>query len=396
MKFSVKGNVLVSGLSKVIGVTPTRSTLPILGNIYFSLHGNQLTLIGTDLEVYVKVELKVDGKQDGQVAIPAKKLETLIMNLSDRDLSFETGNNFKLVIKTKGGRWTLTGEDPEDFQLAPDIEDANKFDVDGSLLNRYVSKAVHAASTDELRRNMNGVYFEMKSGELKVVATDGHRLVRIIKSDFDYKGEKLTMLVPVKTCTLITKLLRAGNKVIDLKKDDAVEEPKSDELEMTDNSKTELYFSNDFLKCQFNNVTVTSRLIDDTFPNYESVIPTDNEKILKVERSELVSSVKRCIILSDQITNRTSLSVADSELKVKSANNEYGTDSEEVIECNFTETEEFEIAFNGKYLLDALQQFDTKEILFDLNSPLKAAVLRPTEQEEGEDMMMLVMPVRNI
>jgi DNA polymerase-3 subunit beta len=100
--------------------------------------------------------------------------------------------------------------------------------------------------------------------------------------------------------------------------------------------------------------------------------------------------------MSDQVTNRTSLLVNANELKVKSANNEFGTDSEETIECNFTDNEEFEIAFNGKYLLEAINHFDGDEILFYFSTPLKAAVLRPSDAVEDEDMIMLVMPVRNI
>ena len=100
--------------------------------------------------------------------------------------------------------------------------------------------------------------------------------------------------------------------------------------------------------------------------------------------------------MSDEITKRTSFNINDNELKVKAANNEYGTDSEEIIDCSYTDNEPFEIAFNGKYLLEAIQHFDSNEILFDFSSPLKASVLRPSEQPEDEDMMMLVMPVRNI
>jgi DNA polymerase-3 subunit beta len=100
--------------------------------------------------------------------------------------------------------------------------------------------------------------------------------------------------------------------------------------------------------------------------------------------------------MSDQVTNRTSFNVTDSELKVQAANNEYGTDADETMECSFTESDEFEISFNGRYLLEALQHFEAGELLFDFSTPLKAAIIRPSEPEENEDLMMLVMPVRNI
>jgi len=100
--------------------------------------------------------------------------------------------------------------------------------------------------------------------------------------------------------------------------------------------------------------------------------------------------------MSDQVTNKTSFNIVESELKVKAANNEYGTDADESVDCSFTESDEFEIAFNGKYLLEALQHFEGDELLFDFSTPLKASIIRPSEQKENEELMMLVMPVRNI
>ena len=389
MKFSVQSNELIGAINKVIPVTPARSTLPILGNLHFKLQGKELTITGSDLEVFINVRLKVDGKADGEVALPAKRLETLLQNLPGKELSFDLQSNYKLIIKTKGGKWTITGEDPNDFPSQADLEGSNSIEISSGELTRYLSKAVHAASNDELRRSMNGVYFEIKPGDFRVVSTDGHRLVRIINKNFGYEGEKLVMLVPIKTCQLITRLFKGGTKP------GAEEEPENNKNTPADTTVT-VQFSNEFLVCTYQNITITSRLIDDTFPNYESVIPTDNEKILKLKRDDLIASVKRSIIMSDQITNRTSIQVADNELKVRSANNEYGTDSEETIECTFTEEEEFEIAFNGKYLLEAIQHFENGDLLFDFSTPLKAAIIRPSEQVENEDLMMLVMPVRNI
>lgn len=388
MKFTVKSNDLISAINKVISVTPTRSTLPILSNLFFSLEGKELTIMGSDLEVYIEVKMNVDGKSDGQVALPAKKLETLLQNLSGKDLSFDLQNGYKTIIKTKGGKWTLTGEDPNDFPMPAEVEDSKEIDISGALITRYLPKAIHAASSDELRRSMNGVYFEIKKGEFKVVATDGHRLVKIINSNFDYSGEKTTMLVPIKTCQLMTKLFKG--------KQGSDAEPAAEGEEISEGQKVKVFFSNEFLRCSFNNVTINSRLIDDTFPNYESVIPNDNEKILKVAKNDLIGSVKRSIILSDQVTNKTSFSISESELKVRAANNEYGTDADETMECSFTESDEFEIAFNGKYLLEALLHFEAEELLFDFSTPLKASIIRPSEQRENEDLMMLVMPVRNI
>ncbi len=389
MKFSVKSNDLISAINKVISVTPTRSTLPILNNLYFNLESKELTIMGSDLEVYIEVKINVDGKSDGKVALPAKKLETLLQNLTGKELSFDMQSGYKTIIKTKGGKWTLTGEDPNDFPMPAEVEGSKEIDIEGKLISRYLPKAIHAASSDELRRSMNGVFFEIKKGEFKVVSTDGHRLVKIINSNFDYSGEKTNMLVPIKTCQHISRLFKSKAST-----ESDAETATIDQV--SDIQKVSIFFSNEFLKCSFANITVHSRLIDDTFPNYDSVIPTDNEKILKVVKNDLIGAVTRSIIMSDMVTNKTSFYVSENELKVKAANNEYGTDADESIDCSYTESEEFEIAFNGKYLLEAIKHFDTDELLFDFSTPLKAAIIRPSEQLDNEELMMLVMPVRNI
>lgn len=386
MKFSVKSNELISAISKVITVTPTRSTLPILSNLYFNLQGNELTILGSDLEVYIEIKINVEGKSDGQVALPAKKLETLLLNLPGKELSIDLQNGFKTIIKTKGGKWTITGEDPNDFPMPAEVEDSKEIDISEVLISRYLPKAIHAASSDELRRSMNGVYFEIKKGEFKVVSTDGHRLVKIVNNNFEYNDDKTNMLVPIKTCQLMTRLFKSKGSA----------EGEQDGENISNMQKVQIFFSNEFLKCSFSNITIFSKIIDDTFPNYESVIPSDNEKILKVAKNSLIGAVKRSIILSDQVTNKTSFSISGNELKVRAANNEYGTDADESLDCTFTESDEFEIAFNGKYLLEAIQHFECDELLFDFSTPLKASIIRPSEQKENEDLMMLVMPVRNI
>lgn len=270
--------------------------------------------------------------------------------------------------------------------MPAEVEDSKEIDISGALITRYLPKAIHAASSDELRRSMNGVYFEIKKGEFKVVSTDGHRLVKIVNNNFEYDGDKTNMLVPIKTCQLMTRLFKSKGTA----------EGESEGEEISESQKVLIFFSNEFLKCSFSNITIYSRLIDDTFPNYESVIPSDNEKIMKVAKNDLIGAVKRSIILSDQVTNKTSFTITESELKVRAANNEYGTDADESMECSFTESDEFEIAFNGKYLLEAIQHFEADELLFDFSTPLKASIIRPSEQKENEDLMMLVMPVRNI
>ena len=142
MKFTVNSKELIGGINKVIGVTPTRSTLPILGNIYFSLEGKELTIMASDLEVYVSVIISVEGKTDGKVALPAKKLETLLQNLPDKELNFDLQAGQKVIIKAKGGKWSITGEDANDFPMPAEVE-GNKVEICSGSIRSSVIRSGH-------------------------------------------------------------------------------------------------------------------------------------------------------------------------------------------------------------------------------------------------------------
>ncbi|MCB0720704.1 MAG: DNA polymerase III subunit beta [Ignavibacteriae bacterium] len=378
MKFNITGEEFVNSLSKLSSVLPSRSTLPILDNILFELEGNTLKLMASDLEISVRTTLEVDGESDGSVAVDGKRLLNVARTLPSENLKIESNDKNKLTIKTKKGKYTLPGESAEEFPMPEERDDFNKIELDGSVLRRFIGKVIHAVNTDEIRRNMAGILFDIKSNELRLVATDGFRLGKIIKSDFKHQGiPQSNLIVPTKTCQLY--------------------------LRLNSNNDTTLEFDNNVLKISFEGIEIFSKLIDDTFPNYETVIPKENDKKLKVQKSDLQSSLKRAEIVADVITKRVKLEISDKSMTVKADNPEIGSEGEETIDIEFIENDSgeedysknpFVIAFNAGYLLDCVSQIDTDEVLFSFSSPSKATIAHPSEQEENENFMELVMPVR--
>lgn len=377
MKFSVTGEKLVDALSKLNSVIPTRSPLPILDNILFELNGNQLKLLASDLEIFIRTTLEVNGKKDGRVAIPAKKLLEISRTLTSANLDLDVNEKNRVTIKTKNGKYTIGGEPAEDFPVPEEKSDLNNLDLDGHTLRRCVSKVIHAVNTDELRRNMSGILLDVTKSELKFVATDGFRLGKIIEQDVKSSSkidEKI--IIPLKTSNLI--------------------------LRLNNNNDSKLGFDENDLKVSFEDIEIFSKLIDDTFPNYENVIPSDNDKILKINKSEFSNSLKRALIFADVITKRVRLEMTGNSIMIKADNPEIGSEGEETIECNFTSnsgSEDFDkspfvIAFNAGYLLDAVNQMETEEINISFGTPSKAAIITPSEQLENEDFIELIMPVR--
>ncbi|MEO8664205.1 MAG: DNA polymerase III subunit beta [Ignavibacteria bacterium] len=377
MKFSVTGDKLVDYLSKLNSVIPTRSPLPILDNILFELNGNELKLLASDLEIFIRTTLEVDGKKDGRVAIPAKKLLEISRTLTGAKLDVEVNEKNRITIKTKNGKYTIGGEPAEDFPVPEEKSDMHKLEFDGHTLRRCLSKVIHAVNTDELRRNMSGVLLDVNKNELKFVATDGFRLGKMIKDNFKMQSEvEEKIIVPLKTSNLILRLNNNDDSVIDFDEND--------------------------LKISFADVEIYSKLIDDTFPSYENVIPGDNDKILKISKSELSNSLKRALIFADVITKRVRLEIGNNSMTIKADNPEIGSEGEETIDCNFvsnSDDEDFDkkpfiIAFNAGYLLDAVSQMETDEINISFGSPSKAAITTPSQQLENENFIELIMPVR--
>jgi DNA polymerase-3 subunit beta len=377
MKFSVKGDKLVDYLTKLNSVIPTRSPLPILDNILFDLKGNELQLIASDLEIFIRTTAEVDGKRDGKVAIPAKKLLDISRTLATSKLDLDVNDKNRITIKTANGKYMIGGEPAEDFPLPEEKTDMHKLEFDAQTLRRCLSKVIHAVNTDELRRNMSGILLDVNKNELKFVATDGFRLGKIIKDNFKIQSEvEEKIIIPLKTSNLI--------------------------LRLNNNEESLIEFDENNLRVSFGDIEIYSKLIDDTFPSYENVIPADNDKILKIEKDVFANSLRRALIFADVITKRVKLEIMNNSMMIKADNPEIGSEGEETIESSFVSNSgdedfnnnPFVIAFNAGYLLDAVSQMETDVINVSFGSPSKAAIATPSEQMANENFIELIMPVR--
>ncbi|HCA43123.1 MAG TPA: DNA polymerase III subunit beta [Bacteroidetes bacterium] len=378
MKFKTTAEEFINAINKLSSVIPTRSTLPILDNVLFELEGNKLVMLASDLEIFVRSSLEVEGKQDGRIAVDAKRLLNFVRTLKNEDLNIEEADGSKLIVKTKKSKFTFPCESADDFPLPEENDLDNKISIDGGLLKRFIGKVIHAVNTDAIRRNMSGVLFDIRKDQLRLVATDGFRLGKIIKENFDHPEIKDSKLVvPTKTCNLY--------------------------LRLNENQPADLMFNDNTIKFVFGDAEIISKLIDDTFPNYESVIPKDNDKTLKTNSSDIQQSLKRAQIVADNITHRVKLEIKNDLLQIKADNPEIGAEGEESIDCTFVSNDKsgenfdekpFSIAFNAGFLLECLSQIETEEVIMNFTTSSKAAIAVPTEQNENENFMELVMPVR--
>jgi len=259
------------------------------------------------------------------------------------------------------------GESSEEFPNIPQFKGEDQIVVDGNQLRRIIGRTSFSVSTDELRPAMTGVLFQVNQKEFRVVATDGHRLVR-----FNYVGLKQVKLkkdiiIPAKALNLVART--------------------SEESEST------ITVDTSHVQFSFGNVILTSRLIEENYPNYESVIPLDHDKTLTVNRELLLGSVRRVALYSSTTTHQVRFSIKKGEMKIAAEDIDFGGEAREKLHCRF-DGEELEIGFNSNYMTDILSHIDADEVTFKMSTPVRAATISPTTQKENEDILMLVMPVR--
>ena len=367
MKFTVASSELQKALTKVNGVVPSKSTLPILENILFTLNKNALRLMATDLEVSMAATIEVKGAEDGTLAVPAKRILDTVRALPDVQLIFhtdETSNKIRMV--TDSGEYNLVGESSEKFPAGPQFKGESEIILPGSVLGTLISQTIFSVSTDELRPAMTGVYFQFQADKLTAVATDGHRLVRLSYTNTPSKATK-DIIVPSKALQLAARSAEGQDVKLSV---DA----------------THIQFN-------FGATTLTSRLIEEKYPNYESVIPLDNDKNLKVGRDLLLASVRRVALYSSTTTHQVRFAVKKNEVKVAAEDVDFGGEAKEKVACSY-DAEDLEIGFNASYLIDILSHIDSDEVVFRFSSPIRAAIITPAKNRDKQDVLMLVMPMR--
>lgn len=369
MKFTANNADFQRTLNKVGGVIPVRSTLPILENILFDLLNDTLTLTATDLEISLTMSMQVRGSEDGSIAIPAKRLLDTIKALPESaapKFTIDTTTN-KIKITTENGEYALTGESAKEFPAVPQFKSTGEITIENSSLKRIIHRTAFAVSTDELRPAMMGVLIQTKGSDLCAVSTDGHRLVKYIHKSAKAGSFKRDLIIPAKALQTVNRSIEGGNNTISI--------------------------NDSHIRFTFDNTVLISRLIDESYPNYESVIPTENTKELIINRSNLVDSIRRVALYASATTHQVRFDVKKGSLAITAQDIDFGGEAKETIACEYS-NDEMEIGFNSTYVVDVLTHLDSEKVSFKFSSATRAGLVSPVDAKDGEDVLMLVMPVR--
>ncbi|MBN2543747.1 DNA polymerase III subunit beta [bacterium] len=370
MHFKFNHKDLFDKIKNVMRVVPTKSTNPVLSHILFELEGNTLFIKGTDLDVYMWGKVEVEGIEDGAFGVPGAKIHQLIKEFSEDDAVFKLENN-KVNLQQHEGLYTISGIEKEDFPSFNIIQKKlNSFPIPASIVSRMIEKTKFAISTDMTRISLSALYWQLKPEEMRMVATDGHRLTLFRHLEKEQKRPALDLLLPGKTTNQLYRLL---------------EEFPDKELTVTVGEKNILFNIDDY--------GLASHLIAEKFPNYEQVIPRDNDKKLIISKDKLADVIKRVKVFASPLTNLAKFSLNQNKLQVFSSDFEIGTKAHDELDISF-EGDDIEIGFNSNYLLEVLEHIDSDDIKIMMKSPLSASEISPHEQDENEEYLSILMPLR--
>jgi DNA polymerase-3 subunit beta len=324
------------------------------------------------LETTVSCKVDIQSKDKGTIALPARLLLDTLKTFPEQPLTFLIDDkNYAIEICSEWGKYKLTGHNSEEFPKVPAIEGSNKIDLDSSVLRRALSKTIFATGNDELRPVMNGVLCELSNDDITFVATDAHKLVRYRRTDAKATSNT-SFIVPKKPLSLLKNILPEEESV-----------------------KVEIEYNESNVLFSFSNILLICRLIDGKYPNYDAVIPKENPNRLSVERVAFLNCVKRVSIFANKTTHQVRLKISGSELNVSAEDLDFANEATERLTCVY-EGEDMEIGFNSRFLIEMLSNLDSDSIVLEMSTPNKAGILSHSNgdsNKDGEDLLMLVMPV---
>jgi len=367
MKLKIQKEEIQHALQSIQGIVDKKTTMPILSHFLLKA-GKEASLMATDLDIALKGPLKAEIIKKGSLCIPARKLFEIAKEV-DGDISLETQDNNWIKVTSGKSTFKLMGLPEEDFPALPEMEKSEELNIAADTLKTMIEKTIYATGESDTRYTLNGLLMHFKPVkkkiELKIVGTDGHRL-SVIAVDIDGKiSEEKKLILPKKAAIELRKLIEGSSNNITIYI-----------------NKNHIFFSTD-------HIVLTSRLIEGTYPNYEQVVPKDNEKKVIIEKVAFLKALRRTSIMSRERTNAVRLDLENEKITLISMNPDIGEAREEL--AAQYKGEPMSIGYNARYLMDILQAMEGESVSLELQEPLSPTLLL---EADNKDYKCVVMPMR--
>jgi len=367
MNFSVGSSDLQKTLSLAVGALGSGAVVYILEDFLFDIQDQELTISASNMEVAITTSMQIQGNENGKIAVPGKILQDTLKALPAQPISFYMeGDDQILTLESSFGKYKMACDKTEDYPIIPVPDSEDELSIPSHILQRAISNTLFAISNDEMRIAMTGLYTQVDFDKITFVATDAHKLVK-----YTYNGVNgnfsSNFIIPKKALSLLKTILPIDGDI-------------------------KISFDRNFVFFSWGKTRMSCRLIDAQYPDYSVVIPVSNPYKMNVNRESFLSSMRRINIYSNKTTNQVALSIADKSLTIFTKDLDFSNEAIEQLNCDY-EGEPMDIGFNARFVVDMLSVLDSTEIVLELSEPGKAGIIIPSELEDQEDLLMLVMPV---
>lgn len=370
MRLTISSTALAARLSALSKVFNSKNSMPILDCYLFEVAGGTLTITASDSENVMTTQLQLDEADgDGTFAVNNRTILDAVKELPEQPLTLDVDmSSYAIKVVYMNGIYNFTGQSSNEFpRLQPLQDGAASIVIDSKTLANDISRSVFATANEELRPVMNGIYFDLTTDALAIVASDGHKLVRTRNKSIKTETP-MSFIMPKKPANLLRNVLQKNDE---------------DVLIRFDERNASISYPGGTLSC---------RLIEGRYPNYNSVIPQDNPNRMTIDRAVLTGVIRRVLPFASDSSQQVRLHIETGKAVISSEDIDFYTSAKEEIVCDYNGTP-MDIGFKGTSLMEILNNLDCEEVELQLADPSRPCLILPTQQPENEDILMLIMPM---
>ncbi len=371
MKLIISSSELLRGVMAVAKAIPAKSPLPILENFLFDLKGNTLEITASDSELTLRTQIEVEStSEEGRIAVPAKHMMDLLKELPDQPLTISTTGDSSFLCSWAGGESTLPYFPAEDYPeiIGADANYAVTLQFPAQSLVEGISSTIYATADDEIRPAMNGIFFDIDLSSTTLVASDSHKLICYTTADVN-ASEKASFILHKKPAAILKSTI--GKEI--------------ETVEISFDAKTAEF--------KFGATTVICRLVVGKYPKYRDVIPQNNSNILRINRVQLLNTVRRVSVCSNKASNHIKFDLKSGSLMVSAQDLGFSIAAHETMQCQY-DGEDLTIGFKAPFIIEILSNMTCGELVIKFLDSKRAALIVPAEEEaESEKICGIIMPI---
>lgn len=365
---TISKSELLNRLQSANKIIPSKCTLPIMENILLDIQDGRVRISAADYQGRINTSIEgVLTDSNISICLEPKLLIEALKTLPEQPLTITIDEKNSITVKYKGGKFEMIGQVPDQFPKEKDIKDAVKFRISQKVLLEGIEKTSFCAATDELRPIMTTVYLDINEGQINFVASDGHKLALLEIRD-ESMTEKISFALPIKIAGILKNNIKSSDEYVDI------------------------FVNSSSARFEFGTESIVATLVEGNYPNYQSVIPQNNDKVLTIGTSDIKGALKRVSVFSNQSSSLVKFELANNNIKLSAQDIDFSVAADELVPCEYTSTP-IEIGFKGNFLTELISSIPSSDLQMSFSDPNRATLITPVDEKAENKLTYLLMPM---